>query len=121
VRGDECVACIAPPPRTAPPQAQAHNFAKAIRTDIIYHPAIAMLVSQPNERIIPMAAFTNSSHTYPIPTATRLTFKFAIHTQLTTASCRAPWLMSHLGAIDEPGMTMVAEKGHRVVDTGRSV
>jgi len=30
--------CIAPPPRTAPPQVQAHNFAKAIRTDIVTHP-----------------------------------------------------------------------------------
>ena len=26
--------CTAPPPRTAPPQVQAHNFAKAIFTDI---------------------------------------------------------------------------------------
>ncbi len=27
--------CTAPPPIKAPPQVQAHNFAKAIRTDII--------------------------------------------------------------------------------------
>jgi hypothetical protein len=29
------VTCTAPPPINAPPQVQAHNFAKAIRTDIV--------------------------------------------------------------------------------------
>jgi hypothetical protein len=32
------VACIAPPPMTAPPQAQAQSLARAIRTDIIVFP-----------------------------------------------------------------------------------
>src|SRR3546814_11409092 len=32
-RGDSAI-CTAPPPMIAPPQAQAHNLAKAIRTDI---------------------------------------------------------------------------------------
>lgn len=32
--GGESATCMAPPPINAPPQVQAHNFAKAIRTDI---------------------------------------------------------------------------------------
>ncbi len=30
-----CMTCIAPPPTRAPPHAQAHNFARAIRTDML--------------------------------------------------------------------------------------
>ncbi|OYU03225.1 MAG: hypothetical protein CFE36_02395 [Sphingomonadaceae bacterium PASS1] len=33
--GGASATCIAPPPINAPPQVQAHNFAKAMRTDII--------------------------------------------------------------------------------------
>ncbi|MGB5077838.1 MAG: hypothetical protein WBO17_10195 [Sphingorhabdus sp.] len=33
--GGVSATCIAPPPMSAPPQVQAHNFAKAMRTDII--------------------------------------------------------------------------------------
>ncbi len=33
--GGVSATCIAPPPISAPPQVQAHNFAKAMRTDII--------------------------------------------------------------------------------------
>ncbi|MVZ97157.1 hypothetical protein EUU23_05495 [Sphingorhabdus sp. IMCC26285] len=33
--GGVSATCIAPPPINAPPQVQAHNFAKAMRTDII--------------------------------------------------------------------------------------
>lgn len=33
--GGVSATCIAPPPIRAPPQVQAHNFARAMRTDII--------------------------------------------------------------------------------------
>lgn len=33
--GGVSATCIAPPPISAPPHVQAHNFAKAMRTDII--------------------------------------------------------------------------------------
>lgn len=34
--GGVSATCTAPPPMIAPPQVQAHNFAKAIRTDIVF-------------------------------------------------------------------------------------
>jgi hypothetical protein len=68
-----------------------------------------------------MTAFTNSSHTDPNSTATRLTFKIAIHSQLTTALPRPTWLMSHLGAFDEPKLTVAPEKdGQRPLWDGLS-
>lgn len=36
-RGADSATWTAPPPMIAPPQAHAHNFAKAIRTDIFRH------------------------------------------------------------------------------------
>lgn len=36
--GCACVACMAPPPMTAPPHAQAQSFVSAIRTDMANHP-----------------------------------------------------------------------------------
>ncbi|VWX59628.1 hypothetical protein [Sphingorhabdus sp. 109] len=42
--------CTAPPPISAPPQVQAHNFAKAIRTDIIYLSSASDIIKQQASR-----------------------------------------------------------------------
>jgi hypothetical protein len=48
-RGEDSATWTAPPPMIAPPQAHAHNFAKAIRTDIFQH----FLVVAPCDRQAP--------------------------------------------------------------------
>lgn len=50
--GCALVACIAPPPMTAPPQAQAQSFARAILTDIGIFPLARLSRPRPIRRAI---------------------------------------------------------------------
>jgi hypothetical protein len=56
-RGEDSATWTAPPPMIAPPQAHAHNFAKAIRTDIFQH----FLVVAPCDRQAPLPLRTRYS------------------------------------------------------------
>lgn len=99
------VACIAPPPMTAPPQAQAQSFASAIRTDIT-------LIPYPIEemRLPPRPLHRPVTHSdcisLEIP-ATRLTLIIARPNRFTKSCSQSFWLMSHKGAVSFQSLTQM--------------
>lgn len=96
-------ACIAPPPITAPPQAQAQSFARAIRTDITFFPYPRGEMRLPPGPI--HRPFTQSDcRSLEIP-ASRLTLIIAPPKRFTKGRSQSIWLMSHKGAVSLKSLT----------------